>query len=115
MFEVKVKLLRVLYTEYLQQSFPAHEWTNDMNKLFDTLKSDVTCSPVMGRFDCTRPCFLKTDWSSRDMLLIVMQVDDSAESIKVLENLQPYQDNEFDTHINGARLQPTVAGCRICT
>ena len=49
------------------------------------------------------------------MSFIIMQPDDSAESSKAMGNLKPYQNNEFDTDIKGARVQPATAGCRLCT
>ena len=49
------------------------------------------------------------------MAFILMQPDNSDESVKVMKTLVPYIDNVFDTNTNETRLQPIESGCRLCT
>ena len=84
LFEVKVKPLRALYTKYLHKDIPPLAWNQHLKDLFSALKTDVTSSPVMARFDRAKPYLLKIDWRSRTMSFIVMQPDDSPESEQVI-------------------------------
>ena len=77
------------------------------------IKIDITSSPIMARYDSSKPCFLKTDWSS--MSFILMQPDNSEASEHALEELKTTGVNKFDTSMGGPRLQPVNAGCRLCT
>ena len=115
LFEVRARPLRTLYTEHLHKKIPSTAWTPELKRLFESLKHDVTSSPVLARYDSSKPCFLKTDWSSRAMSFILMQPDNSSESSAALKKTIPYQDNNFETTLGGARLQPIASGCRLCT
>ena len=115
LFEVRVRPLRTLYSSYLHKKIPASAWTEDLKCLFSDLKESITSSPVLARYDHTKPCFLKTDWSSRAMSFILMQPDSSAESALALVDVTPYHDNKFELTFDGARLQPIASGCRLCT
>ena len=72
MFELKAKPLRALYTKHMHKRIPADKWIDGLKNVFTSLKRDVTSSRVMARYDSSKPCFLKTDWSSRAMLFILM-------------------------------------------
>lgn len=69
----------------------------------------------MARYDSTKPYFLKIDWSSRAMSFILMQPDDSVASTTALQLLRSTGENKFDSTLDGPRLQPIDAGCRLCT
>ena len=87
---------------------PLTEWTPD--NLFEALKIDITSSLIIARYDKTKPHFLKTYWSSKAISFILVQLDNSDESAKVMETLVPYADNVLDTNMNKARLQPIESG-----
>ena len=115
LFEVKAKPLRTLYTKWHHKNIPLSAWTPPLRRIFEDLKSDITSSPVMARYDSTKPCFLKTDWSSRAMSFILMQPEDTEASAIALKLLQSTGVNQFDASLDGPRLQPIDAGCRLCT
>ena len=52
-------------------------WTPQLLDIFDNLKSAITLSPLLVRYNSTKPIFLKTDWSSTGTEYILMQPDDS--------------------------------------
>ena len=56
-------------------------WTPALIKLFEDIKVCVTSSPVIARYDPSKPTFLKTDWSAQRMGWILMQPADDAETI----------------------------------
>jgi hypothetical protein len=78
------------------------------------MKEALTSSPVMARFDSSKPVFLKTDWSASGMGFIRMQPDVSKESLAVIAKLAEGEDNEFDTAMTGAWLRPVLFGSRKC-
>ena len=49
------------------------------------------------------------------MLFIMMQPDNSEQSMHALAELRDTGVNKFDTTMGGPRLQPINAGCRLCT
>ena len=114
-FELKANPLRALYTKHMYKRIPADEWTDELKNVFTSLKRDVTSSPVMARYDSSKPYFLKTDWSSRVMSFILMQPDNSAASVLALEELRATGVNKFDTAMDEPCLQPINAGCQLCT
>ena len=69
------------------------------------------------RYDKNKPLFLKTDWSSLGMGFILMQPDDSPESIKSMKTLTEGNPKsvDFDKTLDGARLRPIRFGSRACT
>ena len=90
-------------------------WSDDMKVLFTSLKQDLTTSPVMARYDSTKPLFLKTDWSALGMIFILMQPCDDAASRKATEHLLKTGECLFELGADGPRLQPFLSGFRICT
>ena len=86
-----------------------------MLRLFEALKVDIISSPIIVRYDQTKPCFLKKDWISITMYFVLIQLDNSVESAKAIEPLITYTYNNFDRSMPGARLQPVVSRCRLCT
>ena len=61
------------------------EWSPDLIKLFEDIKICVTSSPVLVRYNPSKPTFLKTDWSAEGMGWILMQPADDKESIAATE------------------------------
>jgi hypothetical protein len=77
-FEVRIKPLRRLKRTHHRKPIPTDICTPPLINLWDKLKIGITSSPCLARFDSSKPCFLKTDWSARGMGWIFMQPDDSA-------------------------------------
>ncbi len=75
----------------------------------------VTSSPVLARYDPTKPMFLKTDWSALGMAFILMQPASDEKSLAALKVLEETGVCEFDLSMTGARLQPLAFGSRACT
>ena len=113
--EIKLKPLRLLVKQFYRKPIPPKSWTPELVKLFADLKICITSSPVLARFDTTRPTFLKTDWSSEGMGWILMQPADDEESVAASKILLTTGECLFDLSKNGARLKPIAFGSRSCT
>jgi hypothetical protein len=100
---------------YSRRAIPDSDWTDDRTDLFASMKVALTSSPLLARFDSSKPVFLKTDWSAACMGFIIMQPDGSEVSMKAMAALKAGEDNAFDTAMTGARLQPIKFGSRKCT
>jgi len=114
-FEVSVKPLRSLISEFHRQLIPTDRWTPDLLSLFDKLKQDIVSSPLLARYDSSKPCFLKTDWSALAFGYILIQPNDSPECATALLHLQHTGECEFDLTLKGACLHPIRFGSRGCT
>jgi len=114
-FEIKVKPLRRLYRQHFKKDIPLSAWTPELIELFNELKIAITSSPVLARFDPGKITFLKTDWSAYGMGYILMQPDDSEESIRATEILRTSGECLFDLTPDGPRLRPIRFGSRACT
>jgi len=78
--EMRLKLMRILYRKYLRKDIPLMAWSLQLIKLFQVIKRMITSSPLLVRYNPTKPAFLKTDWSASGMAWILMQPDDSPAS-----------------------------------
>ena len=114
-FEVRIKPLRVLIKRYSSTTIPLLAWTQPLLKLFAYLKSCITSDPCLAIACSSKPFFLKTDWSSAGMGWILMQPDDSAQSIAALADLRAGLPCDFDTSLLGPRLRPVAFGSRPCS
>jgi hypothetical protein len=99
---------------FSKKSIPLPEWIARRILFFNTMKTDITSSPVTTRFSTKKTMFLKTDWSASGMGLILMQTDGSKESSLTMAKLVTGEDKLFDTAITGARLRPICFGFRTC-
>jgi hypothetical protein len=113
-FEVGIKEMRKMLRTYSRRAIPEAEWTEDRTTLFASMKTALTSSPLLARFDSTKPVFLKTDWSAAGMGFILMQPGGSEESHTAMASLKAGEDNSFDVAMFGARLQPICFGSRKC-
>ena len=113
--EMRLKPLRLLYRQFLRQDIPLMAWSPDLVQLFADTKSMITSSPLLARFDPSKPVFLKTDWSAAGMAWILMQPDDSSESCAAMQLLKETGENNFDFSKDGPRLIPVHFGSRACT
>ena len=64
---MRLKPLRKLVKLHYRKPIPDKSWTPELTKLFFDLKTCITSSPVLARFDPSKPTFLKTDWCSAGM------------------------------------------------
>ena len=114
-FEVKLKPLRKLLHGHYRQVIPLIAWTPELIELFNELKVDITSSPVLRRFDPSRPTFLKTDWSAEGMGWILMQPANDDDSRTAMETLKETGECLFNLTTSGPRLQAVAYGSRSCT
>ena len=79
--KIKLKSLRALVKQFYRKPIPTESWSPELVKLFSDLKICITSSPILARFDTTRPTFLKTDGSSEGMGWILIQPADDEELV----------------------------------
>ena len=87
-------------------------WTPSLIQLFGDCKSNLITSPLLLRYDSSKPTFLKTDWSAGGMGYILMQPDDSLESLAAIKHLSATGECLFDVSLDGPRLRPVLFGSR---
>ena len=104
--EMCLKLLRKLVKAYYRNPTPSSACTPEFVKLFSDLKSCITSSSALARFDPANPTFLKMDWSSKGMGWILMQPADDEESKTAMAHLRCTRKYLFDLLLKGARLKP---------
>jgi hypothetical protein len=115
-FEVKLKPLRRMIKDWYRTSIPLMAWSPSLIELFEELKADITSSPVLARFDPSKPTFLKTDWSAEGMGWILMQPSDDEESRPATVTLRETGECLFDLSAKeGPRLRPIAYGSQACT
>ena len=113
--EVRIKPLRRLLKTYFRQPIPIMVWSPDLLTLFYDFKKAITSSPVLSRFDPSKPVFLKIDWSSVGVGFVVMQPANEEISEKATALLQTTGEWLFDISLEGPRVQPLSFGSRTCT
>jgi hypothetical protein len=99
-FEVNIKPLRLLERQHHRHPIPSSQWTPLLSAVWEELKLGITSSLCLARYDASKPCFLKTDWSALGMGWVLMQPDDSPASVIAM---------------SGARLRPVRFGSHSCT
>ena len=70
---------------------------------------------ILARFDSTKPLILKTDWSSLGFSFILMQPANDEHSRRASEKLVKTGTCNFDTKLDGPRLQAICSGMRSST
>ena len=113
--ELRMKPLRELYKRFYRSDIPIMGWTPKLIQLFEDLKIGITSSPVLSRFDPSKPTILKTDWCARGMSWILMQPADDDLSIAATKLLLKTGEFLFDLEMDGPRLKPVKYGSRACT
>ena len=111
-FETNIKPLRKLQRAYHCKTIPIMGWTPSLIQLFGDCKSNLITSPLLLRYDSSKPTFLKTDWSAGGMGYILMQPDDSPESLAAIKHLSATGECLFDVSLDGPRLRPVLFGSR---
>ena len=96
MFQLQCKPLRDLYTRCGRGNIPTPAWNPVLSEIFSSLKESITSSPLLARFDATKPLFLKTDWSAIGMGYLLMQPDDSEEGRTATTKLLSTEKCDFD-------------------
>ena len=69
---------------------------------------NVITSPLLLRYDSPKPNFLKTDWSTSGMGYILMQLDNSLESITAIKHLDSTDGRLFDLTLFNPCLKPVL-------
>ena len=64
---MRIKPLRKLLKTYFRKNTPAMAWPPNLVKLFGDITVSITSSPVLARYDPSKPTFLKSDWSAEGM------------------------------------------------
>ena len=82
-FETNIKPLRKLQRFFHRQPIPIMAWTTNLITLIDNCKYHLVSSPLLLRYDSSKSAFLKTDWSAGGMGYILIQADDSPQSLKL--------------------------------
>ena len=90
-------------------------WTPELIKLFEDMKVSITLSPILARYDPSKPKFLKIDWSAEEMGWILMQPADDEVSTAAAKLLLDTVECSFNLTKGSARLHPTGFGSRSCT
>ena len=86
--------------------------TAELRDLFHLCKTDLTTSPVLARFDSNKPTFLKIDRYAEGMGYILLQPDDSDESITATKLLSSTGDCLFDLLPSSPRLRAVTYNSR---
>ena len=76
------------------------------------VNTHIVSSPLLLRYDSSKPVFLKTDWPANGMGYILMQPDNYSESIRTLAILEESGDCTFELSLKGPRLHPVLFGSR---
>ena len=88
------------------------DWAPILITLFENCKQYLVSSPLLLRYDSSKPAFLKTDWSAGGMGYLIMQADDSPQYIEAVQKLENTGDCAFDVSLDGPRLRPVFFGSR---
>ena len=83
-----------------------------MITLFDDCKNQLITSPLLLRCDSSKPVFPKTNWSTGGMGYILMQADESPQSLAVLTLLEDTGECIFDLSLDGPRLRSVFFNSR---
>ena len=111
-FEVNIKPLRVLQRKYHRKIIPTPLWTTELLDLFKLCKPNITSSPVLTRFDSNKPALLKTDWSAEGMGYILLQPDNSVETVVATKLLLETGECLFDLLPTSPRLRAVTFNSR---
>ena len=105
-FDINLKSLRVLNRSHHRKDIPRVEWTTDIVNLFDKCKKSIIFTPVFTRYDSAKYFFLKIDWSAEGIGYILLQPDNSIESMAVTMKLLETRECNFELTIHEPRLRP---------
>ena len=105
-FETNVKPLRKLQREYHRQPIQILAWNPTLIALFHDCKTHLITSPLLLQYDSTKPAFLKTDWSAGGMGYILMQADETSQSVATVRLLEETGEYTFNFSLDGPRLRP---------
>ena len=109
-FETNVKPLRKLQRKYHRQPSPILSLNPNLIALFHDCQTHLITSPLLLRYDSTKPVFLKTDWSAGRMDYILIQANDTSQSVAAVQLLEETGECSFDLSLDGPRLRPVFFG-----
>ena len=91
---------------YHRQALPLLDWSPQLIEVFEKCKNNLVTSPLLLRYDSSKLTVLKTDWSAGSMGYILMQPNNSPDSIAAIETLQSTSECLFDQTLSSPRLMP---------
>ena len=84
-FETNIKPLRKLQRKFHRQPIPNLFWNPALIALSNDCKNHLVTSPLLLRYDSSKPVFLKIDWSTGGMGYILMQTVDSPKLVAAIQ------------------------------
>ena len=109
-FETNIIPLHKLQRTFHRQPIPILSWNPTLINLFNDYKNYLVTSPLLLRYDSSKPAFPKTDWSADGMGYILTQVDDLPQSVAAIQLLKDKGEYTFDLSLDGPRLRPVFFG-----
>ena len=73
---------------------------------------NLITSPLLFRYTSSKPTLLKTDWSTGGTGYILIQPDNSPESLAAIVHLESTGESLFDCKRSGTRLMPIIFNFR---
>ena len=110
--QTNIKPLRKLQRVYHRKTNPIMNWTPSLIKMFCSCKSNLVTSPLLLRYDSSRPTFLNTNCSAGGMDYILMQPGDSLDSFASIDHSAATGEYLFDISLDGPRLRHVLFGSR---
>jgi len=89
--------VRQLLKQYFRQRIPLMAWSPSLIDLFQDIKVCITSSPVLARYDPSKPTCLKTDQSAHGMGYILIEPTNDTASIVATAILIKTGECLFDT------------------
>ena len=71
-------------------------WSPSNISIFIAYKINLVSSPLLLRYDSSKPFFLKTGWSANGIVNIIMQPNNCSESFRALQVLEDISDCSFE-------------------
>ena len=84
-FESNIKPPRRLQCLYHRQTLPLLAWSPQLIEVFNNYKTNLIILPLLLRYDSSKTSFFKTDWSTGDMWYILIQPENSPESVAAIK------------------------------
>ena len=112
LIETNIKPLRKLQRVFHRKPIPITSWIPSLITLFDDCKNRLVTSPLLLRYDSSKSSFLKSGWSTGWMGYLLMQADESPQSLAALTLLKDTSKCTFGLSLGDSRLRPVFFGSR---
>ena len=100
LFETNIKPLRKLQRLYYRNDIHIIGWTLSTVQLFHDCKSNLINSPILIRYDSSKPTFFKIYWFTSSMGYILIQSDNSSVSLVAINYLTTIGEFVFDLFLS---------------